>query len=102
MMNHKRINVSYSHSLVSGSLVSGSLLDEHHVNDSEIEEAIGELIDLIFANNFDPFGNQPTIFLKLGDISLEVKSTRDYQACMFDLKAVLYQRNWTRKYKREN
>ncbi|WP_252898018.1 hypothetical protein [Amylolactobacillus amylophilus] len=57
MTNHERMNVSYSHSLV-----SGSLLDEHHVNDSEIEEAMDELNGLILANHFDPFGNEPTYF----------------------------------------
>lgn len=93
MTNHERMNVSYSHSLV-----LGSLLDEHHVNDSEIEEAMDELNGLILANHFDPFGNEPTIFLKLGDISLEVKATKDCQACMRDLMAVLARRNWNRKY----
>lgn len=93
MTNSERINVIYSHSLV-----SGSLLDEHHVSDSEIEKAIDELSGLILANHFDPFGNQPAIVLKLGDIRLEAKTTRDCKACMHDLMAVLARRNWNRKY----
>ncbi|ARO00107.1 hypothetical protein BIZ31_03680 [Lactiplantibacillus plantarum] len=93
MTNCEHINVSYSHSLV-----SGSILDEHHVSDSEIENAIDKLRGLILANHFDPFGNQPTIILKLGVISLEVKTNQDCQACMFDMIAVLYRRNWNRIY----
>ncbi|GEK60664.1 hypothetical protein [Leuconostoc citreum] len=93
MTNHERINVSYSHSLV-----SGSLLDEHHVNDSEIEEAVDKLSGLILANHFDPFGNEPTIILKLGIVNIEVKTNRDCQACVRDLMAVLYRRDWNRTY----
>lgn len=93
MTNCKCINVSYSHSLV-----SGSILDERRVSDSEIENAIDELNGLIFANHWDCFGNQPTVILKLGIISLEVKTNQDCQACMFDLIAVLYRRNWNRMY----